>query len=81
MDIDYGDFEFLSKYSVTEVDIKDVFYLRQHKQSQYFILNSIFNFFNQLNFKYVFDLEKFYNYNSFLKIIKIWLRKHTPTSE
>ena len=26
IDIDYADFEFLSKYSVTEVDIKDIFY-------------------------------------------------------
>jgi hypothetical protein len=67
LDIDYGDFAFLSKYSVTEVDIKDIFYLRQHKQNEYFIFNSIFNFFNQLNFKYIFDLEYFYNFNSFLK--------------
>jgi hypothetical protein len=67
LDIDYSDFEYLSKHIISEVDIKDIFYLKQHKQNNFLFLNSLFNFFNQLNFKFIFDLDYFYNLNSFYK--------------
>lgn len=67
IDIDYSDFEFLSKYIVSEIDLKTIFQAKHHKQTYLIFFKSFFKFFNYFTFKNVFDLNNFYNFNSFLR--------------
>jgi hypothetical protein len=80
LNIDYSDFEFLSKYSVTENDHSNLLLLKQHKNN-FLLFNTLFNFFknklviyNILNYSSPFYkfintdvIKMFYNENTFLK--------------
>ncbi len=79
LNIDYSDFEFLSKYSVTEIDHSNLLLLKQHRNN-FLLFNTLFNFFknkltyNILNYSSPFYrfvntdiIKKFYNENNFLK--------------
>ncbi len=79
LNIDYSDFEFLSKYSVTENDHSNLLLLKQHRNN-FLFFNTLFNFFkNNLTYNILYYsspfykyvninfIKKFYNQNNFLK--------------